>query len=280
MAKIDTTETTRNALLEAVARVLAPLARMLLRRGVGYEAFLVVAKDTFIRAARDDFRIPGRKPSASRIAVLTGMNRKDVARFLATENRKAPERASIGRAARVVAGWRNDATFQTRGKRPQSLHFEGAKPSFTDLVRRYGADVPPRAILDELLRVGAVERLRDGRVKLLAQAYVSRESDPSTYAILGAHASDLLRTIEHNVEKPTETAFLQRRVNYDNLPESEMPRLRSLATGAAVAVLEKIDRAVSRFDRDVNPSVRGQGRKRLALGVYYYEEDFDEGEPQ
>jgi hypothetical protein len=29
-------------------------------------------------------------------------------------------------------------------------------------------------------------------------------------------------------------------------------------------------------DRDSNPDIKGQGRKRVMIGIYYYEEDWEE----
>jgi hypothetical protein len=39
--------------------------------------------------------------------------------------------------------------------------------------------------------------------------------------------------------------------------------------------LEKLDRWLAQHDRDSNPKIEGAGRKRVGLGIYYFEEDFD-----
>jgi hypothetical protein len=64
------------------------------------------------------------------------------------------------RATRVLTGWARDADFLDRRGQPRPLEVDGAA-SFAVLVKRYSGDMPARAVLDELVRVGAVERLDD-----------------------------------------------------------------------------------------------------------------------
>jgi hypothetical protein len=43
----------------------------------------------------------------------------------------------------------------------------------------------------------------------------------------------------------------------------------------AQALIERMDAWLSMRDRDVNPRVRGNGRVRAGLGIYYFEEDLE-----
>lgn len=52
---------------------------------------------------------------------------------------------------------------------------EYIRASFSELVKRYSGDIPVRAVLDELLRVGAVKQLRDGRICLLSRGYIPQK---------------------------------------------------------------------------------------------------------
>ncbi|MFQ5937243.1 MAG: DUF6502 family protein [Acidiferrobacterales bacterium] len=38
-----------------------------------------------------------------------------------------------------------------------------------------------------------------------------------------------------------------------------------------------MDRWMAEHDRDTRPNVKGTGRKRAGIGIYYFEEDFEEG---
>ncbi len=256
-------------------RILHALVRVLLRHGVSYHSFCDLAKQAYVDVARDDFALPGRKPSISRISVLTGLTRKDVQRLLntpAATGGSASERHN--RAARVVAGWVRDADFNNSKGEPRVLPFDGPA-SFSELVRRYSGDVTPRAVLDELERVGTVERDESGSIRLLARAYIPRRSDLAKLAILGSDVSLLIGTIDHNIQDIDQPHF-QRKVMYDNLPIEAVEPLRLLAARQGQELLELLDAWMAQHDRDANPSVRGTGRRRAGMGVFYFEEDLDD----
>ena len=121
----DQSDQTETALTAAVSRVLRALARILLRHGVSFQAFSELAKRAYMESARDDFAIPGRKPTISRMAVLTGLSRKEIQRLTEAEptsDTEALER--YNRAARVVAGWVRDSDFRNDDGQPRALSLE------------------------------------------------------------------------------------------------------------------------------------------------------------
>lgn len=265
------------ALTAAVLRMLRPLVRILLRNGVSYGAFADLAKWVFVDVADKEFAIPGRKQSVSRVSVITGLSRKEVGRVqaIATPDDAAAEER-YNRAARVLAGWLRDGRFREKTGEPAPLPFEGAAVSFSDLVKEHSGDVPARAILDELLRVGAVEKRDDGRIALRARAYVPTTGEADKLHILGTDVAQLIATIDHNLQQGTDAPRFQRKVAYDNLPAEALPGFRALSADKAQRLLEELDRWLGEHDRDANPSVQGTGRKRAGIGIYYFEDDVSE----
>ena len=267
--------TVNRAISAAVLRLLRPLVRILLRNGMPYGAFAELAKRVFVEVAHNEYRIPGRKPSISRVSVLTGLSRKEVQRIMGLS---PPDDitaiAQYNRAARVLSGWVRDCV-DAQGH-PLPLPFEGAEPCFATLVKRYSGDVPPRAILDELLRVGAVTREQDGRLRLRVRAYVPLTDEIQKLGILGRDVQELIATIDHNMTCAPPAARLQRKVSYDNLPIEALPLLRRLAHESGQALLEDLDRWMAAHDRDANPAAAGSGRARASIGIYYYEETLSE----
>ncbi len=263
------------ALAAAAARILKPLVRVLLRNGLSFQTFAEISKRVYVDVAMSDFGIPGRKPSASRVAILTGLTRKEIQRLTAVDEVSDAEGAErYNRAARVVAGWVRDREFNGPDGKPRALSGDGEAPSFAELVRRHGGDVPARAVLDELLRVGAIERdPADGRIRLLARAYIPRTSDLDKVAILGSDASALIDTIDHNMRQDGSDPRFQRKVMYDNLPVEAIPKFRELSAARGQEFLEFLDGWLSEHDRDANPSQKGSGRVRAGIGIYYFEED-------
>lgn len=257
----------------ALATLLRPLVRILLRHGIPCDVLSAVARQVYVRVAAAEFMLPGRKQSTSRVSILTGLTRKEVRRILTTADVEDQEATDhYNRAARVITGWVRDKEFHDKAGAPLALPVEGKKASFGELVRRYSGDLLVRAMLDELLRVGAVRRTKDGRIRLQARFYVPEQSETEKLHILGTDTADLIATIAHNLSRQSAPRY-QRKVMYDNVPVEAAQEFQRLSADQAQAFLEHIDRWLSRRDRDVNPSVSGTGRKRVGIGVYYFEDD-------
>lgn len=264
-------------LTTAIVALLRPIVRMLQRNGVPYSVFAELAKRVYVDVASEQFAIPGRKQSVSRVSILTGLTRKEVMRIrcLAPTD-EAPALAQYNRAARVIAGWVRDPLFTDGGDDPLPLDLAAGEGSFPELVRRHSGDMPVRAMLDELVRVGAVSQA-NGRVQLLARAYVPRTGESDKLAILGTDAADLINTIDHNIYACTEGPRFQRKVAYDNLPEEHTRELRVESAARAQKLIEELDRLFANADRDANSVARGTGRKRAGVGIYYFEENYRNG---
>ena len=263
-----------NTLTAAVRRVLRPLVRILLRNGVAYGAFADIAKRVYVEVASEEFGIPGRKQTMSRVAVITGLTRKEVNRLQSLDVADDAETGDrYNRAARVVAGWVRDPRFRDPAGEPASLPFDGDGPSFSELVRLHSGDVPARAILDELRRVGAADQDDGGNWRLCARVYIPQTGEEDKLHILGTDVGNLIATIDHNLQHaPTDPRF-QRKVAYDNLPLEAIPEFRRLSADKAQGLIEEMDRWLSQRDRDINPAAEGNGRKAAGIGIYYFEHD-------
>jgi Family of unknown function (DUF6502) len=266
----------QSVLQAAVVRLLKPLVRLLLRHGVSLGAFVELAKRAYVELALSEFAIPGRKPSVSRAAILTGLTRKEVTRVAHLPPvSDAAVQETYNRAVRVIGGWTRDAAFHDAAGRPAPLPLEAAGASFSALVRRYSGDVPVRAMRDELLRAGAVAEDREGRLRLLGEAYVPAQDDADKLGILGRDVADLIATIDHNLMHPAAQSRLQLKVAYDNLPREPLQAFRGEAAAEAFRLLQRFDRELAALDRDVTPDVQGSGRVRAGIGIYYFEAPWD-----
>jgi Family of unknown function (DUF6502) len=266
------------ALTAAIERVLRPLFRILLRNNMSFKAFLDIAKRAYVEVADSEFGIPGKKQSVSRVALLSGLTRKEVQRLLdapVADDAETGER--YNRAARVVAGWVRDPEFSDADGNPKVLTLqENITPghaSFASLVRRFSGDIPFRAVLDELLRVGVVEKLDENRIRLKTRAYVPESGDVDKLNILGTDVSDLVSTIGHNLQHGATDPFFQRKVMYDNVPVEALQEFRRLSGAQAQALLERLDKWLSQHDRDTHPGTGGTGQVRTGVGIYYFEEN-------
>jgi hypothetical protein len=262
----------RPALAAAIRSVLRPLVRILLRNEVDVWTFVESVKRIYVDIASKEFPAGERKPTVSRVSLLTGLTRKEVSRLWESDESAGVDSTRYSRAARVITGWIRSPGYQDASGQPRELALDGANRSFSQLARRFGTDVTPRALLDELIQAGAVERAGSDRVRLVARGYVPRTDDAQKLGILGADVADLISSVDHNIVNPPEQAFFQRKVAYDNLVAECLPELRERAARRGQTLLEALDEFMSAHDRDANPSVRGDGRHRAVIGVYYYEE--------
>lgn len=267
------------SLSTATGTLLKPLVRILLRNGVAAKSVYELVKHIYVQVAKEDFGIDGKKASTSRVAILTGLTRKEVQAILALpERQQGHYDEGYNRAARVITGWLRDADFGDGKGHPAPLPMSGKRTSFTALVKRYSGDIPVRALLDELVRVGAVKRLKDGRVGLVSRGYVPQRGLEEKLAILGNDTADLIATIDHNIFGNPSKPRMQRKVMYDNVPVEAARAFQTVAEDRAQEMLEALDRWLSHRDRDVNPTVRGKGRVRVGVGIYNFEERLDDDE--
>jgi hypothetical protein len=265
------------ALTAALIRLLRPVVRILMRYGMPYDGFAELAKRTYIDVARHDYAIEGRKQSISRISTLTGIYRREVSRLLELPPLDDSELIQRhNRAARVIGGWLQDRHYIDANRKPLPLPLDGDEPSFSHLVRKYSGDIPVRAILDELVRVGSVEQRDDGMIHLLHRAYVPKSGEADMLSIFGSDVADLVKTIDHNLTATRDDSRLQLKVQYDNLPREAVEEFRQLSGERGRALLEEFNAWLAQRDRDANPQTGGTGRIRAGLAIYYFEENINE----
>jgi len=258
----------QQAVNTATASILRRLVRILLRYGIGYQAFCEIAKRSYIEVAQTDFALPGKKQTVSRISTLTGLSRKEVSRVSQLpEPSTSLAAASINRAARVVSGWLTDDDYLDAQAQPLDLPFEG-EGSFTALVKRHSGDIPPRTIADELNRTGTLVMLASGHVRLQQNAYVPKTDDVQNLQLLGTDVADLIATMDHNRETP-EAPYFQRKVCYQNIDPDVLENVRTSLSEQAQNHLESLQQDIIKHAK----VAKGSRQFRLGVGIYYFEEE-------
>jgi Family of unknown function (DUF6502) len=274
----------KSAILLMLARVLDPLVRMMLEAGIGIGEFVTVAKSAYVRAAREEGRRAGgeaKRPNVSRIAVVTGLTRLEVASILAAGDAGpvAPDRGRQ-RAERVLAGWWNDADFHDERGEPAALPVRGSRKSFQALVELYSGERWLSAkILNELLRVKAVRQLPDGRIKPLSRSYATVRWDPEGITSVGEQLAEHCETLLHNLRDPGHPRFTGRVVNSRIDPRYVPVLLRDLRESAEV-FLQTEDSTLNYVGHTINDARSAQSAAgpptRLGVTVYIFEGQGDE----
>ncbi len=187
--------------IATVKSLMKPIIMLLLRNGVTYKEFALLCKSIFVEAAAQDYGIRGRPTNVSRIAVLTGIDRKEVKRIkdLLQENLVAQEAQSAqDRITRLLTAWHRDPEFSTSDGQARILPLEGDVGSFQALVRRFGGDVPRQALFKEMLRVGVIAKTDQG-TQAMSRYFFPAQSDPQALLRAGSVISELGETLFHNL---------------------------------------------------------------------------------
>ena len=249
---------------------------MLLEHGVMHREFIELSKEMYVEVARARYGLRGRPTNLSRIALLTGLDRKEVARIKNKLGRgeagAAPQRQQ-DRISRVLSGWYQDPDYVESGSKPRKLPIEGPAPSYEDLVKRYGGDVPAITILRELKRTGAVRSEGDGSVTALRRNYRLDTADPEAVTRAASVLEDLGRTVTHNLYRSArEPSRFEARASNTNVPTSAVAPYREFIYAESQAFLEKVDAWLSRH-QVADSEVASTSLRRLGIGMYWIESD-------
>jgi hypothetical protein len=263
----------REGLVGALAVLLRPLVRRLLASGVPFGQVEARLRELFVEVAETELPLPGRRQTDSRIALVTGINRKEVRRIRSADRKlAAPRSFSMNHAASLISRWQTDRETSDRAGRPRPLPYQASRgPSFMKLARKVTGDLAPRILLDELVRSGAAELRPDDVVVLKGEAYVPTVEAAEQLEILGEDPAELIETILVNILGETNERLLQRKVFFDNLGAEGGSRVRAEMRREGERFLRRVNRLLARYDRDRNPRAPGGDRHYAGVGVYYFE---------
>ena len=264
--------TAKKDLYAAFRKILRPLVRILLRNGVAFGEFSEVAKATYVEVAARDFKVPGKRTTRARVAVITGLTRKDVTRVIKDEDKFSDENPSkSNRVSRVLFGWHSDSEFTGPYGLPRELRFDtGGVADFSSLVRKFSGDMPARAVLDELLRVGAVEEIDHGWYRILTKTYIPEMMSAENVEILGSTIEQFVETVDFNLMKEAAgKGRFERKVVPDNglLPQ-DVPAFDEFIRERGQNFLDEIDNWIA-SRRKPRPE-QGDKWTITGVGVYHY----------
>ena len=268
-------------LVEALERILRPLVRLLVGAGITYPFLCSLLKRLYVEVASRDFALDGKRATDSRVSLLSGVHRKDV-RTLRDDARPAAKLpASVSLGSRVVARWLGEARYLDAAGRPRALPQRAARgPSFEELVATESRqDLRPRAVLDELMRLGIAGLTEDGRVALRVEAFVPSEGGEEKTYYFGRNVADHVAAAVHNLEGG-EPPFLERAVSYHGLRAEDVERLREEAGRLGMEMLKTLNRRALDMQRRNRRNGVDGGLRRMSTGLYFFDEPDADAEEQ
>ncbi|MCI1038206.1 hypothetical protein HWD98_12150 [Pseudomonas putida] len=264
------------SMLSALRRVMRPLVRLMLRKGVTYTIFADLLKEVFVDVAHREFRLDGTPPTDSRVSLLTGVHRKDVRR-LRSEGGMALEAlpANITLGAQLVNAWTTRPPFCSAPGQALALPrlaSVGGECSFDALVATVSTDIRGRVVLDEWLRLGIVRLDEQDRVHLQAQAFVPQTGFDEKAAYFGHNLHDHASAAVHNLSGQG-LPFFERSVHYDALSPASVEHVREVVAKDGMQTLLAFSRLAAELENVDGPSA--EQRQRITVGLYFYTEATD-----
>ncbi len=264
------------ALLESLARVLRPLARLAIARRLPVAAAVELLKQAYVSEAVQAQGGTNAQQTMSRISNATGLSRREVKRLTVNEPRATRRQRSL--AEELFAHWTTAREFRDRRGAPRVLPRQGAGATFESLAQSVTRDVHPRSMLDELILLGLVEHDSErDTVSLARDTFVPRSDTSRMLGFLGANVGDHASASVENVLTDGNQHFEQA-IFADELSEHSLEKTRAVIRDqwrsmidAVVPVLEKMIDEDRAKDRPRN--------HRLRIGLYSFDETTGDAAP-
>jgi Family of unknown function (DUF6502) len=278
-------------ILDSVLHVMRPLARLLMRNGVPYPAFSLALKRVFLEAAQAELANQQMPTTDSAVTLLSGVHRRDVRNLT---RGAAPARESghepLGLVGQVVARWMSEAPYLDAAGAPRGLmrndarndersskrasgrigerKSHAARADFDALVASVSSDVRPRAMLDEMLRLGVVTESA-GSLHLVAAGFAPRQGLAETAQLFADNVSDHAAAAAANLQG--DANFLEQGIYVDQITAESADAIHKAAVQAWKQAFKTVmHEAQQRFDADAEQADASQRTQRARFGVYFY----------
>lgn len=268
---------TRERIRGALASVLYPLARILLRCGVGYPEFAELAKHAYVEAASGETETLARSENIARAALVTGLSRKEVVRLKKSDSKEQTihDNDEMTVPAAVLNAWHSNRKYCDRSGVPKILNFSGRGYSFCSLVRTRCRDSSAAVIRRELIRAGAIRVVGKSGLMAIKRHYVPDGADNKILVGLDFGLGRLAETIDFNSEKGyTYGARFQRFVQAPPVRLIDVPEVRKQVQLMLTEFSLRVD--------DLMASFQAQSKKRsnrtvkrfanMGVGLYYFDD--------
>lgn len=264
------------ALTKAVKQLLRPVVGLLLDNGLTYTWLTKVIKRIFVDVAEAEFGLENKAQTDSRISLVSGVHRRDVNRLRNEDGEQYEPPPSIFLGPKLIAIWISENKFLNSDGLPAELPrmksrvLDGGPASFEELVTMVRTDVRPRAILDEMSRLGVVKVDDSDSVVLQTDSFVPSKGVEEKMYFLGRNIHDHVAASRENVKNES-PPFLERSVYYDQLTLDSIEELSKLSREKSTQILQELNRHARRLQlRDAEAAT---AKYRMNFGYYFFNDE-------
>ena len=274
-SKLHFDDPLKEATLAVLKRVIDPLVDLMFDSGVTVHELSRLAREIAVRTAARRVITETGRTSKSRVAIITGLPRAEVARVLKSGEISSIKRSGQHPARKVLAAWFDNPRFLTPNGDPAILPIFGKRRSFEKLVAMQSRGMPVRAMLDELTQIDAVEILADQRVKAKSRVPILTGLTSSAIDAIGERTRDLLETLTKNLRHTSKPLFEGTAV-VDEADLELVSLVRREIAEQGMSLINSANSLLSRSCAKPNQSMAKSPIKcRLGVTVYYFQDDID-----
>lgn len=265
----------RQLVLSALAKALRPVVRVLVRNQIDCLSTIEMIKSLYVDVATEGYGISRRPTSISRVAAITNLQRKEVSKIRRRlKDGQLSDKVRPLAAEFILDAWHRYPEFLNEDGKPRPLRYRGEGNTFAALVRCLGRDIPEGAMRTEMLRLGVIEVLTDGRIRPLRDALDTVDDPDTICTALEEGLYPAAECISHNILHSASS---------DQWPYCVVEAYTPINMDPAIT-RETSRVEMDRFCSSVNAAFDGNGRaennqgeRTVLLGVYHYEKPIADG---
>jgi Family of unknown function (DUF6502) len=269
-------DSVKEATIGALKQVIDPLVGLMFDGGITVQEFCHLLRERAVRSAATRIAKESGRISKSRVAIITGLPRSEIARILSLDDKKSRKGGGQHPIRKVLAGWHDNQRFLSSAGEPAVLPMFGLRRSFEQLIAIYGSGIPVRAMLDQLTQINAVEVLPGQRVRAKSRVPIFTGLTTNAIAAIGDRTGDLLATLSSNVTTTASPLFEGTAVVTD-IDIGAVPLLRRELAEQGAAFIDGANSLLARSRSKPRRTVTRPSKCRIGVTVYYFQNNTTEG---
>jgi hypothetical protein len=253
--------TNKRTLVVALRTMLRPVVRLMIALGFNARDFMEVTKTVYTEVATEQYGKRGRNANVSRVALLTGLTRREVSRLRKVSSHDPLELEDpMVPVGRVLSSWYHDSKYTDPQGKPQELQLD---PTFLNLVNEHRGDIPATTLIKELQQHGSIE-ISKNRVRVLSRYFMPFRLDDQAIERFGRVMGDMGSAITQNLlESDPQQAAFEGRAVHELVSINAADAFRKYLDRRGMEFLEEIDDWLSD-----HTGTNNEQPIRLGVGMY------------
>jgi hypothetical protein len=253
---------------------LKPLVRLAIKNGVLFPDFNAALRKAYVDVAAKQMaasKMRGTDEGISLIANIEIQEVRDILRPVG-DAKDAPSVHEVYPMPIILGAWHSDPKYSGPYGVLRDLAFSSSatdrSDTFTDLVHTHCPGINPQVVLDELMRIGAVQYVGNGFYRATGRLYVPDPLSASSIFYVARVVHNLCETLEVNLrpESAGGKGLVERSVYTQyGIPKKDHPAFDKFIRERAQAFADDIDNWIT--PRDEEGIADGM---HVGVGFYHY----------